>query len=89
MHSSTSAHLVAQSHGGHTREALGSRRRRQPAAQACGDGFCARVEEAWHGRGGSGVARFVASTTMAAHARAGGEGESERGAVVDLITKAS
>ena len=63
--------------------------RRQPAAPACGDGVCARVEEAWHGRGGSGVARLVASTTMAAHARARGEGESERGAVVDLITKAS
>ena len=63
--------------------------RRQPAASACGDGICARVEEARHGRGSSGVARLVASTTMAAHARARGEGESERGAVVDLIMKAS
>ena len=63
--------------------------RRQPAAPACGDGVCARVEEAWHGRGGSSVARLVASTTMAAHARARGEGESERGAVVNLITNVS
>ena len=57
-------------------------------AARCARGVRARVKEARRGRGGSGVARLVAATTMTARARDRGGAVSESGAVDDLGTEA-
>ena len=57
-------------------------------AARCARDVRAQVEEARRGRGGSGVARLVVATTMAAHARDRGGAVSESGAVDDLRTEA-